>query len=210
MKNILEYLKETYHPLAVIVYGSYAEGTHHAESDFDALVISASHPIFHDMSCVDDVQLDVFVYPASHFKADFDCDPFIQIFDGNIVLDDGIGQNLKDKISVYLASLPAKSDAEMRDEIAWCRKMLARAGRSDAEGLYRRHWLLTETLEIYCDLTRQPYLGPKKSLRRLRAKPKAYALYEKALRDTDKAALSEWVQYLELLSPQAEVPSAEK
>lgn len=37
--EIIEYLKEKYQPLALIVYGSFADGTNNAHSDFDALVI---------------------------------------------------------------------------------------------------------------------------------------------------------------------------
>ena len=48
-------------------------------SDFDALVISYDHEQFHDTSFVNDIQLDVFVYPASYFDGEFDCNNFIQI-----------------------------------------------------------------------------------------------------------------------------------
>ena len=32
-----------------------------------------------------------------------------------------------------------------------CKKMLLRTLRSDAEGLYRWHWVLIDSLEIFCD-----------------------------------------------------------
>mgnify|MGYP002508368365 CR=1 FL=1 len=47
--------------MSVIAYGSYADGSHNADSDFDALVITESHEVFHDVSFVEGIQLDVFV-----------------------------------------------------------------------------------------------------------------------------------------------------
>lgn len=77
----------------------------------------------------------------------------------------------------------------------------APAGRAgDAEGLFRWHWLLVDSLEICCDLCGRLYQGPKKSLRWLAAaRPEAYALYTDALSRLDAAALERWVAYLEAL-----------
>ena len=79
LENIIEYIKQKYNPLSIILYGSYANGTNNLNSDFDALVISYDHEQFHDTSFVNDIQLDVFVYPASYFDGEFDCNNFIQI-----------------------------------------------------------------------------------------------------------------------------------
>ena len=62
VEQIIEYIKNKYSPLTIIVYGSYASGTNNLNSDFDVLVISQHHSQFHDTSFVDGVQLDVFVY----------------------------------------------------------------------------------------------------------------------------------------------------
>ena len=85
LEKIIEYIKQKYNPLSIILYGSYANGTNNLNSDFDALVISYDHEQFHDTSFVNDIQLDVFVYPASYFDGEFDCNNFIQIFDGKII-----------------------------------------------------------------------------------------------------------------------------
>ena len=79
LEKIIEYIKQKYNPLSIILYGSYANGTNNLNSDFDALVISYDHEQFHDTSFVNDIQLDVFVYPASYFDGEFDCNNFIQI-----------------------------------------------------------------------------------------------------------------------------------
>lgn len=41
----------------------------------------------HDISFVDGIQLDVFVYPKSYFENEIDGDEFIQIHDGIIEMD---------------------------------------------------------------------------------------------------------------------------
>ena len=85
LDNIIEYIKEKYSPLSIIVYGSYADGTNGPYSDFDALVISACHNQSHDTSFVDGVQLDVFVYPCGCFEGDLNCADYVQICDGKIL-----------------------------------------------------------------------------------------------------------------------------
>ena len=62
MEQIIEYIKQNYNPISIILYGSYANGTNNLNSDFDSLVISDSHEQFHDTSFVGGIQLDVFVY----------------------------------------------------------------------------------------------------------------------------------------------------
>ena len=178
---ILEYIQQEYQPLSVIAYGSYADGSHNADSDFDALVITESHEVFHDVSFVEGIQLDVFVYPAPFFAGDFDCGDFVQIFDGKILLDrDGTGAALQNRVLSYLQKLPLKSEEEIRGEIEWCRKML------------------TDSLEIFCGAAGHPYRGPKKALRWLAGyDPEGFARYQAALSGFRREDLEAWVSYLE-------------
>lgn len=65
---------------------------------FDALIIAGEEKT-HDSSIVDGVVLDVFVYPAETFSADYDPEKFVQVWDGKIVLDEhGIAGQLKAKV----------------------------------------------------------------------------------------------------------------
>lgn len=48
-ERILTYIQKTYQPEAVVVYGSFADGSAGAGSDFDALVIAGSRAC-HDAS----------------------------------------------------------------------------------------------------------------------------------------------------------------
>ena len=198
MKQIIDYMKQRYNPLSIILYGSYANGTNNLNSDFDALVISDDHEQFHDTSFVDGIQLDVFVYPASYFEGDYDCNDFIQIFDGKIVVDrGGQGKALQAKVQSYLQNRPQKSRAEIDASVNWCIKMLARVKRCDAEGMFRWHWVLIDSLEIFCDVKHHPYRGPKKSLKWMEENhPTAFACYQTALTDFSMESLENWILYI--------------
>ena len=89
MQDILSYLAAEYDPLAIIVYGSFADGTQNLFSDFDALLITEGGKRRHDDRFVDCTQLDVFVYPLSDFQGDYDVTEFTQVYGGQILLDRG-------------------------------------------------------------------------------------------------------------------------
>ena len=162
LEKIIEYIKQKYNPLSIILYGSYANGTNNLNSDFDALVISYDHEQFHDTSFVNDIQLDVFVYPAS-----------------------------------YLQTRPQKTKAEMDANVDWCIKMLARVKRYDAEGMFRWHWVLIDSLEIFCDIKQHTYLGPKKALKWMEKNhPTAFVCYKNALDNFSINSLENWIAYI--------------
>ena len=198
MEDIIEYLRVYYSPLSVIVYGSYADGSRNAGSDFDALVITEGGERTHDVSFVGNVQLDVFVYPREYVEGDIDLSGFLQIFDGIIAIDtNGVGKSLKERVLRYIAAQPKKSKNELHASVEWCRKMLTRTKRGDAEGMFRWHWVLTESLEVFCDLVGEPYRGPKKSLRWMeREHPAEYAAYSAALFGFDESSLEKWIDTL--------------
>ena len=68
MEKIMEYLKSAYHPIGMAVYGSFANGTNHLNSDFDALLVREEGEISHDHSLICGIELDVFIYPKSLFR----------------------------------------------------------------------------------------------------------------------------------------------
>ena len=202
--KILAYLKETYRPDAIIVYGSFADGSANENSDFDALVI-ADRERTHDSSVIDGVVLDVFIYPPDTFQAEYDPEEFVQVWDGKILLDtDGAAACLQKRILDHIAHIPRKTPEEIRQEVAWCEKMLSRTMREDAEGYYRWHWVLFDSLEIYFDIKGLHYYSPKKALRLLeQTDPDAFRIYGKALREFRRECLSEWISYLKGISPTA-------
>lgn len=198
MDNIISYLTTVYNPLAIIVYGSYADGTNNQNSDYDALLIVSDGEKQHDSSVVDSTVLDVFIYPLAQVNGEINIEDFIQIFDGTVILDtDGVGQHLKDKVLRFIETRPCKTREEVVEEVQWCKKMLSRVHRRDTEGYFRWHWLLMDSLEIVCDIFKQPYYGPKKSLKWLKEKkPNLFVLYSTALKEFDEEALEKWIACL--------------
>lgn len=199
--TITNYLIDTYDPSAIILYGSFADGSANENSDFDALVI-ADHDKTHDASVIGGTVLDVFVYPAEVFQKAYDPEDFVQVFDGKIILDKtGTARQLQERVLDYIAQTPLKTAEEIQQELDWCEKMLARTLRGDAEGFYRWHWLLCDSLEIYFDVKQLHYYGPKKALRYMaRTDPEAFRLYSLALQELSREPLSAWVRYLRQLS----------
>ena len=204
--GVLNYLTETYSPLAILAYGSYADGTWVPDSDFDALLLTDGGRADHDVSFVEGVQLDVFLYPAGHFDGPFDPGQFPQLADAVLLLDrDGRGRALADRVREWQAEQRPPAREALRAQVAWCRKMLRRTERGDPEGMFRWHWLLTDSLEICCNLLGVLYRGPKKSLLWLKVTcPEGYERYAAALARLDAAALEGWVTWLEKLSAEGE------
>lgn len=139
-EKIMEYLNRTYQPDAIVVYGSFADGSANRNSDFDALVIADSGKT-HDASVVDGVVLDVFVYPAETFLAEYDPEEFVQVWDGKIMLDEhGIAGQLKAKVLDYIEHFPKKTATEVAQEVEWPKKTLRLMEKSNVEafGLYAK------------------------------------------------------------------------
>ena len=199
--KIISYLVETYQPDAIITYGSFADGSENINSDFDALVI-ADRVRKHDTSVIENTVLDVFVYPLEMFRSDYDPEEFVQVFDGKIILDkSGAAARLKNRVLDYIAHITPKTGDDIRQELDWCEKMAVRATREDAEGYYRWHWVLSESLEIWCDVIGRYFYGPKKALRYMeQTDAKAFEIYSKALKEPNRKYLSEWIAYLGMLS----------
>lgn len=200
-ESILQFLRDKYRPQSIVVYGSWADGTNGPGSDFDALLIAEGERR-HEDSILEGIPLDVFIEPPESFQRAFEPADYVQIYGGRIVEDrGGLARGLLEQVRACVAQLPRKTRAEVREELTWCRKMLERTRRSDDEGLYRWHWLLTDSLEIFCDVAGEPWLGPKKALRRMAASfGVAAILYRRALREMTPQALKDWIDYLDDLA----------
>ena len=199
-EEIVKYLKEAYNPIAIIKYGSFADGSANENSDFDALVITTDVEK-HDSSVVADTVLDVWVYPENKFSSGYDPDEFLQVFDGIIIQDQrGLAKKLIDRVNDYIDQTPAKSDEDIIQEVAWCEKMLARTVREDAEGYYRWHWLLMDSLEIYFDIKHLYYHGPKKALKYMQNNDsETFDIYLCALKEMNQDNLAQWIGVLKAL-----------
>lgn len=212
MEKIIDYLRGNYNPNTLILYGSFADGSNNQNSDFDALLITDDDHPAHDSSVVDGILLDVFIQNTSEFiedggtdfhgtlRSSLNYEDFIQIFDGSIVIDRyGIGRCLKDAVLKHIENCPVKTTDENEIQVQWCEKMLLRVQRDDAEGYFRWHWLLADSLEIYCDICKVRYLGPKKSLIRMKKEDfEAFCIYETALTRFEYSCLEQWIAHLRL------------
>lgn len=198
MKPIVDALLREYAPLAMILYGSYADGTNDAESDFDALLICEEIPAAPRSDVLHGVRLDVHFAQVRHLQEKWNPQEYLQVYDGILLHDtNGVGAQLIETVRAYVHEQPPKTLQEKAHLLSWCDKMLLRSQRSDVEGNFRRHWLLTESLEIYCDLRGWFYFGPKKTLMRLRKEDKqAYNAYASALQETNPEALRAWIDAL--------------
>lgn len=197
-EKVKQYLTETYDPELIIAYGSFADESAGENSDFDAMIV-ADTSRRHDDSVIDGILLDVFIYPPSAFDSGWDPGEFTHLLDGTVLSNrNGLADKLLEQIRQAVRNMPPKTEEELRHEVDWCRKMLARTARGDAEGNFRWHWLLTDSLEFYCDIRRISYQGPKKMLRRMAADdPEGFRLYSGALEVFTREALADWIGYLE-------------
>ena len=195
MQKVIDYLVETYNPDCLILYGSYADGSYNANSDLDALILADVSEASHDVSVVDGTQLDVFVHPADAVLNPAD---YPQLHYSRILIDrQGRGKALKEAVANYIENRPARSDESILEDIVWCEKMLSRTQRGDAEGFYRWHWVLCDSLEFYSDIRGWFYAGPKKTLLLMQKHdPVAYAIYSNALKHMEYGFLARWVDFL--------------
>ncbi len=197
MEKIIAYLKEKYRLSSMIVSGDFAEGK--SEGIFEAIAMGPTSPYAHETGTVEGVKLDVLVYPREIFYGEIALDEFEAAHEGLVVLDtDGMGSWLKRMIAQQIASIPLKPREAVEDSLHWCRAMAERAAQNDAEGLFCRHWLLTDSVEVYSDVCGLPFLSPKKTMGKMaKSDPEAAEIHLAAMGSMDHAALMAWVELLE-------------
>lgn len=193
---IMDYLIEKYDPHTAIVYGSFSADRSNEFSDFDVLLITDKLPTQHDGSIIEGVELDAFIYSEEDFNKMKEISKFIQVHDGEILLDKkGIGRRLVDDVKMYAKEQSFVSNQEKIHLKVWCHKMLLRTQRGDAEGMFRWHWLLHDSLEIYCNMRDMFYFGPNKTLTWIQENDEeGYMLINEALRTTNRVSLKKWIE----------------
>lgn len=166
-----------------ILYGSRAGGDARPDSDYDIAGFGPTPASFRDARTWRSRYLDIFVYPE-RCLAEPGHD-LLKLRGGVVLFQEGdAGTRLLrhlDRI-FHEGPEPLQPD-EARARRVWAWKMLARAARGDAEGDYRRAWLLTALLEDYFHLRDLWFLGPRRSLEWLRSHdPATNGVFEEALR----------------------------
>ena len=187
-------------PEALLVYGSFADERQDDHSDFDALVITDKPAPLRDQGELQGRRLDLWFLSPDALQA-LDPQDWPQLYHAEPVYDpSGIGAALIASVREAIDVQPLPTPQQNADSLAWLDRMLARSAQSTAEGRYRLLWLLTDSLEIWCDLSGKRCFGPKKSLALLReTDPNGFGLYEPAIQTvtTEKAAL--WINHLHRL-----------
>ncbi len=148
----------------VVLYGSRANNTHTADSDYDIAAFGPLPEVHRVTDAIVGAYLDVFVYPEQMLREA--SDDLLRLR-GSVVLVDSQGgaARLLEDLSTRFAAGPAKlNQSEVQARRDWLRKMAQRMLRGDAEGNFRRAWLLTSLLEDYFVLRQRWYEGPKKAL----------------------------------------------
>lgn len=176
-------LRERHGCHAAILYGSHARGDANAQSDYDVAGFGAVTAVVRDAGTWRGAYLDLFIYPLQRLESP---DAEMLKLRGGVVMfeRDGEATRLLAQVeSLFRAGPPRLPPDELAARRQWSRKMLARIGRGDAEGDYRRAWLLTALLEDYFQLRHMWFAGPKESLRWLEENdPPAHAAFAAALR----------------------------
>ncbi len=195
-EKIIAYLTETYHPLSVLLCGSYADGLQDECSDFDCMVIVQEKDRRHDDTVICGVPLDCFIFTKEETEGE-DLDPFLTVCDAEIVLDDGTGKALKERVRRYVAEHSVIEEEEKRFIASWIRKTMKRARKKDEEGAYRAVAFLAESLCDYCFLRDEFYFGSKKTVQLLKSTDETgYKLYHEAIMTRTTESIVLWADYV--------------
>ena len=192
----VEYLVNTYHPRALLVYGSYVHGDQDEYSDFDCMVIVDEKTKNHDDAVIEGVQLDCFIYTANETLTE-DPDTFLPVYDAEILTDDGVGEQLQMRVRQYIQEHEKIDDSEKAFIASWIRKMMKRVQKNDDEGNFRAVAFLWESLTDYCLLRDLFYFGSKKTIQYLRKNDRdGYELFHQAITLKTNESILNWANYV--------------
>ena len=196
MDRIIQCLQEKYHPRALIVYGSYVRGDQDEFSDFDCMIVVDAKEKNHDDSVIDGIQLDCFIFTADEVAAD-DVDPFLTVYDGQIIFDDGIGAALKERVRKYVAEHTVIEESEKEFIASWVQKTIRRMQKNDDGGNYRAIAFLFESLTDYCFLHDIFYFGSKKTISLLKETDShGYDLFHAAITQKTNECIQAWAEHV--------------
>ena len=183
LNTIVENLKTDHGCHTIILYGSRARGDETPASDYDLLGVKESGEPLRDARLWNSVYLDIFIYPESKLQAPDET--MLHVRSGKVLLQkDTLATQFLSRLEQIYKTGPKKLPPdEIQARKVWAGKMLNRARAEDAEGNFRRAWLLTALLEDYFAIRGEWYRGPKESLKWLQInQPKLFEAYDQALK----------------------------
>ena len=181
LNSVKEYLQEKHKSHSIILYGSYASGDYSEESDIDLLCFCDDPIQENDTTTILEIPLDAWLYKTEKMG---EIEKYLHIKGGAILVDErGLCTGFLKKIDDKFNEGPILMSYEKKMFYKeWLLKMNRRAAKNDIEGLFRHHWMLTDSLEIYFNIIGKWYLGPKKSFKWLYQNDlKAFKLFSNAL-----------------------------
>lgn len=165
----------------VLLYGSRARGDATPDSDYDLIGFRDAGPARREAYTHDGAYIDAFIYPESDAAEPAG---LLHVRGGLVLRQrDGFGDRLLAALDACHAAGPPPWPADERAAFrVWCDKMIARAGRGDLEGRYRRGWLVFELLEVYFKARGRWYEGSKAAFAWLATHdPETHAAFDAAL-----------------------------
>lgn len=192
---IVNYLNKKYNPLSIIIYGSYSNNNFDEFSDFDCIIIVDKKIKGHDNTKINNVVLDCFIYTVEEINT-MDLDNFVPIYFGNIIKDNGLGEELKKRVIKYVLE-NSITDLEEKNFIkSWYKKTLRRIEKNDDEANYRALIILSSSLEDYYKLRDMFYFGSKLAIEYLKKNDvEGYILFKKAIENRKNSDIIEWIKY---------------
>lgn len=200
-ERLIAYIKTHYEVHTIILYGSFARGDHDVESDIDVVAFGDNVAESQDKSLLDGRQLDLWIYPREKMEMPSE---FIHITGGQVLLDEAVlAQSFLESIHKFIeAGLQPKSETAIKSSLDWLEKMNRRASKSDLEGAYRKHWLLTEILPIYFEIKNEWYFGSKAGFYHLKNfDMKGYELFERMYSEPNFEHIEAVIYYLRTMTP---------
>lgn len=172
LQCICDELVSNYGAHTILLYGSQADGSATQDSDYDVAAFAPIPTTIRDVRTASGVYLDAFVYPEGTLLAA--SQDLLRLRGAKVAMQRGqqATQFLHELECLFSRGPERLPQDELQARQAWALKMTARTQRGDAEGNYRRVWLLYALLEDYFQLRHLWYEGPKKALRWLQAHDK--------------------------------------
>lgn len=168
----------------VILYGSRAREDHTSRSDYDVVGVSArAREMSRIGRKIGGEYWDVFIYPEASLRKPGES--HLSMKDGRVLLEkDGFGTKFLARLERLHRAGPKKLPAwEVRLKKTWLEKTLERSRERNAEGDFRRLWLVIGCLEDYFVLRKRWYRGSKESLAWLEEhEPSLHRLFARALK----------------------------
>ena len=199
MEGIIQYLKDTYDPISILVYGSYLRGDYDEYSDFDCTVIveDDDKTATYDYSIVNGVQLDCIIFSRKEALWAKHPSEFVKMHNAQIIIDDGTAKTMLEHLHEYMDETAIISDDRRREITSWIIKMTNRFDRDGTDGDYSIIFFLWQSLLLYCRLRGLFYCGPKETMSYLKDNDSlGYELANMAIGDKSVTATTAWANYI--------------